>query len=80
VGAGTGTSGLSSRLTSMTEPARFRRGWRTGPANVGDNDELRPQTETVTSPADTAPATPRRSDNGFWADLFPGSDRTKDGT
>jgi hypothetical protein len=80
VGAGSGTFGLSRRLTSIAEPARFRRGLRTEPANAGGNDESMPQTETGISPADTAPNTPRRSDNGFWADLFPGSDRTKDRT
>jgi len=77
VGAGARTSGLSRRMASMAEPARFRRGSRTGPARVGDNDEMTPQTETVTNPADTAPTSDRGSDNGFWADLFPGSDRTK---
>jgi hypothetical protein len=80
VGAGSGISGRSRRIAAMAEPARFRRGSRTGPAGVGDNEETAPQTETVTSPAETAPTNDRRSDNGFWADLFPGSDRTKDRT
>jgi hypothetical protein len=80
VGAGAGTTGLSRRMAWMAEPARFRRGSRTGPASVGDDDEMTPQTETVTSPADADPTIDRRSDNGFWADLFPGSDRTKDPT
>jgi Double zinc ribbon len=80
VGAGAGTSGLSRRLASVAEPARFRRGSHSEPARGGEADEMSAQTDTVTSPADTAPTTPRRSDNGFWADLFPGSDRSKDGT
>jgi hypothetical protein len=80
VGAGAGISGLSRRRPGMAEPSRFRRGSRTGPGNAGDIDEIAPQTETVTSPANTAPVSDGRSDNGFWADLFPGSDRTKDET
>ena len=80
VGAGAGTSGLSRRRAGMAEPGRFRRGSRTGPGNAGDIGEIAPQTETVTSPADTAPVSDGRSDNGFWADLFPGLDRTKDET
>jgi hypothetical protein len=78
VGAGTGISARSRRMAATAEPARFRRGSRTGPAGVGDDDEMASQTETVTSPAETAPTNDRRADNGFWADLFPGSDRTKD--
>jgi hypothetical protein len=35
--------------------------------------------EALTSPADTTSTSLRGADNGFWADLFPGSDRTKDG-
>jgi hypothetical protein len=80
VGAGTGISGRSRRMTATAEPARIRRGSRTAPAGIADNDETAPQTETVTSPAETAPTNERQSDNGFWADLFPGSDRTKDRT
>ena len=73
-------SEFSRRMASMAEPARFRRGSRTRPGGLGDGDETVPQVETLTSPADTAPASPRRSENGFWADLFPSSDRTNDGT
>jgi hypothetical protein len=65
-------------MTSMAEPASFRRGSRTRPTAESDNDEMTPQTETLTNPADTAPTSTARSDNGFWADLFPGSDRKKD--
>jgi hypothetical protein len=78
VGAGGAMSGLSRRMTSMAEPARFRRGSRTRPTAVSDNNEMTPQTETLTNPADTGPTSTGRSDNGFWADLFPGSDRKKD--
>jgi hypothetical protein len=78
VGAGTG--GLSRRISSMAEPARFRRGSRTRPGEPSGNQESTPQVELLTSPADTAPGSSRGADNGFWADLFPGSDRTKDGT
>jgi hypothetical protein len=80
VGAGTGTTGLSRRISSMAEPARFRRGSRSRQGGLGDNQESTPQAETLTSPADTASTNSRGTDNGFWADLFPGSDRTKDGT
>jgi hypothetical protein len=80
VGAGAGASEFSRRMASMAEPARFWRGSRTRPGGLGDGDETVPQVETLTSPADTAPASPRRSENGFWADLFPSSDRTNDGT
>ena len=34
-----------------------------------------PQVETLTSPADTTSTVRRGADNGFWADLFPGSDQ-----
>jgi hypothetical protein len=80
VGAGAAASEFSRRMSSMAEPARFWRGSRTRPGGRGDGDETVPQVETLTSPADTAPASPRRSENGFWADLFPSSDRTNDGT
>jgi hypothetical protein len=80
VGAGAVISGLSRRMTSVAEPARFRRGSRTRTSSTPATDDIGPQTETLISPADAAPAGSRRSDNGFWADLFPGSDRTKDGT
>ena len=36
--------------------------------------------ETLTSPGDTTSTIRRGAENGFWADLFPDSDRTKDGT
>ena len=80
VGAGAGTSALSRRVASMAEPARLWRGSRTGPGAAGEDDVMTPQSDTMTSPANAAPTSPGRSDNGFWADLFPGSDRTKDGT
>jgi len=76
---GAGATGLSRRLSSMAEPARFRRGSRTRPGGAGGNQESTPEVETLTSPADTAANNSRGADNGFWADLFPGSDRTKDG-
>ena len=78
VGAGAGTPAISRRMASMPDPARFWRGSRTSPGSAGDNDETASHTEALTSPADTSPGKQRRSDNGFWADLFPGSDRTKD--
>ena len=76
---GAGTSGLSRRLSSMAEPVRFRRGSRTRLGGQGANQESTPQVETLTSPADTSSSNSVGPDNGFWADLFPGSDRTKDG-
>jgi hypothetical protein len=76
---GAGTTGLSRRLSSMSEPARFRRGSRTRLGGHGGNQESTPQVETLTSPADTDSSGSHGADNGFWADLFPGSDRTKDG-
>jgi len=80
VGAGASLSGLSRRMTSVAEPTRFRRGSRTRTTDSGDNDEMAPQTETPASPPETALSNRPRGDNGFWADLLPGSDRTKDGT
>ncbi|HEX5992540.1 MAG TPA: zinc ribbon domain-containing protein [Thermomicrobiales bacterium] len=78
VGAGAVGSGISRRVSSLTEPARFRRGSRSRPEGLGTSDDSVPQAETVTSPPDTTP-TAGSADNGFWADLFPGSDRPKDG-
>ena len=78
VGAGGGTTALSRRMASMAGPSRFRRDSRIRPTSAGDEDETVPRTEALTSPADTTPPSHRRSDNGFWADLFPGSDRSKD--
>ena len=80
VGASTGASGLSRRISSMAEPARMRRGSRTRPGDLEVNQESTPQVETLTSPADTSSSSSRGADNGFWADLFPGSDRTNDGS
>jgi hypothetical protein len=79
VGAGADATGLTRRISSITEPARFRRGSRAKPGGPGANQESKSQTETLTSPAETASTSARGTDNGFWADLFPGSDHTKDG-
>ncbi len=78
VGAGAGSSAFSRRLSSMAEPARFRRGFRPRPGGLEDTEESTSQIETLTSPPDAAPTSPRKPDNGFWADLFPSSDRSKD--
>jgi hypothetical protein len=78
VGAGAVASGLTRRMSSLAEPARFRRGLRSQPAGPERDDDSVPQVETITSPADTTSTGRRGADNGFWADLFPGSDRTKD--
>src|SRR5215213_5548026 len=72
VGAGAGTSALSRRVASMAEPARLWRGSRTGPGNAAEADVMTPRSDTMTSPANAAPTSPGRSENGFWADLFPG--------
>ena len=80
VGAGGTTSSLSRRLSSMTEPARFRRGSRAQPGGFGVDQESAPQVESLTSPADTASTSLRGADNGFWADLLPGSSRSNDGS
>jgi RNA polymerase subunit RPABC4/transcription elongation factor Spt4 len=79
VGAGAVASGLSRRMSSLAEPARFRRGLRSQPAGPEGDDSV-PQVETTTSPADTTSTGRRGAENGFWADLFPSSDRTKDGS
>jgi RNA polymerase subunit RPABC4/transcription elongation factor Spt4 len=78
VGAGAVTSGISRRISSMAEPTRFRRNSR--PGAIGDGADSAPHAESMTSPADTTSSSRRGPENGFWADLFPGSDRTKDGT
>ena len=80
VAAGAVTSGISRRLSSMAEPARFRRSLRSHPGAVSDAGDSAPHAETLTSPADTTSTSRRGAENGFWADLFPGSDSTKDGT
>jgi hypothetical protein len=80
VGAGAVASGLSRRMSSLAEPARFRRGLRSRPDGPGAGDDSMAQVETIASPADTTSTGRRGADNGFWADLFPGSDRTKDGS
>ena len=67
-------------MSSLAEPARFRRGSRSRPEIPGGGDDPVPQVETITSPADTTSTVRRGADNGFWADLFPGSDSTKDGS
>lgn len=78
VGAGAGTPAISRRMASMADPGRLWRGTRTRPASAGDNEETASHTEALTSATETSPVKPRRSDNGFWADLFPGSDQSKD--
>jgi hypothetical protein len=78
VGAGAVASGLSRRMSSLAEPARFRRGLRSRPAGPEGDDSV-PQVETTTSPADATSTGRRGVENGFWADPFPSSDRTKDG-
>jgi hypothetical protein len=80
VGAGAAALGFSRRMSSLAEPARFRRGSRSQAGAPGGNEESAPPAETLTSPADTSSTGGRSADNGFWADLFPGSDHTKDGT
>ena len=79
VGAGGGISGISRRISSAAEPARFRRGPDSAPVDFGEDERVAPQVETVTSPADTPPTAVHGASNGFWADLFPGSDRKNDG-
>jgi hypothetical protein len=79
VGAGAAPSGFSRRISSMAEPARFRRGSRPGPGDPDTAEASPPQGETLTSPPDSASTSQRKADNGFWADLFPSSDRSKDG-
>jgi hypothetical protein len=78
VGAGAETTGLTRRISSIAEPARFRRGSRARPGSGGDGQDSAPHVETLTSPAETTSTNPRGPDNGFWADLFPGSNRTRD--
>jgi hypothetical protein len=80
VGAGAPPSGLSRRFSSMAEPARFRRGSRPRPGGIADKDDSTQQVESLTSPADTTSTSSQGAENGFWADLFPGSDRPKDGS
>jgi RNA polymerase subunit RPABC4/transcription elongation factor Spt4 len=80
VAAGAVTSGISRRLSSMAEPTRFRRSLRSHPGAVSHAGDSAPHAETLTSPADTTSTSRRGAENGFWADLFPGSDSSKDGT
>jgi RNA polymerase subunit RPABC4/transcription elongation factor Spt4 len=77
VGAGTG---VSRRVSQLAEPARYRRGSRSRAESPGADGDAVQQAETLTSPADTASTSRRGGDNGFWADLLPGSDRSQDGT
>ena len=78
VGAGATTSRLPRRISSMTEPSRILRGSRARSGGSGDIEDSTSQADTMTSPADTSSTSTQRTDNGFWADLFPSSDRTKD--
>jgi hypothetical protein len=80
VGAGAVTSRLSRRMSSMAEPDRFWRGSRSRRGAPAADEGSASEVETETSPADSTSTTLRGADNGFWADLFPGSGRSKDGT
>jgi hypothetical protein len=80
VGAGAMTSSFSRRMSAVAEPARFWRGSRSRAGGPADDEGSAPQVDTMTSPADTTSTGPRGVDNGFWADLFPGSGRSKDET
>jgi hypothetical protein len=79
VGAGSESLGRSSRISSINEPARMRRSLRTRPGGRDDSQESPAQVETLTSPADPTSDSSGAADNGFWADLLPRSNRTKDG-
>jgi len=80
VSAGSIGSGFSRRMASLTEPVRSPRGGRSQAEGPGSGDRSVPQADTLTSsPEDATPTGRRGTDNGFWADLFPGSDRQKDG-
>ena len=79
VAAGSDASGPSRRMAAMGELARFRRE-SSRAAAAGDGDQSTSPTDALTSPADPEAPSPRRTENGFWADLFPNADRTKDGT
>jgi hypothetical protein len=80
VAAGAVTAEISRRMSSMAEPARFWRGSRPRRGESADDEGSAPQVETMTSPAGSTSTSPRAADNGFWADLFPGSGRSKDGS
>jgi hypothetical protein len=80
VGAGAVASRISRRMSSMAEPDRFWRGSRSRRGGPVDNEGSAPQVETETSPADSTSTSLGGAENGFWADLFPGSGRSKDGT
>ena len=80
VGAGAVTSDSTRRVSPMAEPTRFRRGLRSRPGVTGSDEDSTPQVETRTNSTDTTSTGSRRTENGFWADLIPGPDRTKDGS
>jgi hypothetical protein len=80
VGAGTVTSRLSRRISSMAEPDRIWQSSRSRRGGPAADEGSASQVETEASPADSTSASLRGADNGFWADLFPGSGRSKDGT
>lgn len=71
VGAGAVGSGIARRVSSIAEPARMRRGSRSRAEGLGGDVESSPESDTSGR---------RGADNGFWADLFPGSGRQKDAT
>ena len=78
VGAGGIPSGLSRRIASIGESARFRGGVLT---RLGDSDETSvagPRPESNTSPAEAPQTNSRGTDNGFWSDPLPGPEQTRE--
>jgi len=78
VGAGDAMTGLSRRIASIGESARFRGVGRTRLGGLDERSGATSRPENSTSPAETTPPSSRDGDNGFWADPLPGSQRTQD--
>ncbi|MGH2613648.1 MAG: zinc ribbon domain-containing protein [Thermomicrobiales bacterium] len=78
VGAGSTSSGLSSRIASIGEFSRIRDGVRARLGNPVPDTGTSSQSEGTMSPLDeTAPNLPGE-DDGFWADPLPGVQTRRD--
>jgi hypothetical protein len=78
VGAGSGTTSLSRRISSIGESSRFRPGMRGRIGNADENSDGGRPDEKKISPAETSPTASRGVENGFWSDPLPRSSRARD--
>jgi hypothetical protein len=77
VGAGGSPSGLTRRIASIGESARFR-GARVRHGELDAIRDVATRAEGTTSPAEAGPSGSRGADNGFWSDPLPDSERARE--